>query len=209
MFELFSRWGHRRFSGLLSPYIDSRLDDAQVRMLEQHLTTCAPCQEELQTLRDTVGLLRSLPRTVPGRSFVLSERPAHLPATPAYLWGMRAATSAAALALVLLFAGDLTGTFSRDVTPASDNGTAAAQESEADVAELPAEAGAEESFRSDSAASTPPQTEDMAMAPLAAGEEEDILPTTALEVVLGSLLAVLALITLFATRRFRRRRPTL
>ena len=209
MFELFSRWRHRRFSALLSPYIDSRLDGARIRKLEQHLTTCAPCREELQTLRDTVGLLRSLPRTVPRRSFVLAERPVYLPATPAYLWGMRAATSAAALALMLLFAGDLMGTFSRDVTPMADSGQSALRESEAGVAELsPREADGEEAPPSLGMDSAAPETQEGAPAEaLALGdaEEEEVLPITALEVVMGGLLAVLALITFIGTRRFRQR----
>ncbi|MBF8268171.1 MAG: zf-HC2 protein [Dehalococcoidia bacterium] len=212
MFERFSPGRHRRFRALLSPYLDGRLDDVQVRRLEQHLRTCAPCQGEMQTLRDTVGLLRSLPRALPRRSFTLAERPAVLPPTPAYLWGMRAATSVAAIALMLLFAGDFLGTFSREAAPAPDSGPATAQEAKSALAEPQEGAKTQEPPSAMAAEDPSTQIEDEAFAQAAAPgatDEEDVLPTTALEVALGGLLAALALITLFATRRLRRRRAML
>ena len=57
-----------------------------------------------------------------------------------------------------------------------------------------------------------PQTADEALAEAAAPgarDEQDVLPTAALEVDIGGLLGMLALITLFATWRLRRHRAVL
>lgn len=204
---LFNRWGHSRFRDLLSLHIDGRLNESQTAILEGHLATCDPCREELHTLRATVGLLHALPRTVPGHSFAATAQPRVEISTPAYLWGMRAATAMASVALVLVVAGDLLGTFSRDIAPVSEATTEMIESSDADT------------FVTEDAESAPPSlaskaTDDFAAVPDALLPQTDIentkpeetLPTTALEILLGSLLASLALITLFATRRYRRRK---
>lgn len=207
---LFNRWSHRRFRNLLSPYIDRRLDEPQMATLEEHLATCGPCQEELQTLRATVSLLQALPHAIPRRSFALTERPEVSRAAPAYLWGMRAATAMASVALVLLLAGDLLGTFSRDIAPTGEVGQGAVERGGADVGTPVTEKEAEAAPQTLAAEAAAPQADSGALpdsAPHEAeAEREESLPVTALEVALGSLLALLAIATLFATLRFRRRR---
>ncbi|MFH1559990.1 MAG: zf-HC2 domain-containing protein [Chloroflexota bacterium] len=207
---LFNRWSHGRFRDLLSPYIDRRLDGPQVAALEEHLATCDPCQEELQTLRATVNLLQALPHATPRRSFAFTERPQVSRVAPAYLWGMRAATAMTSIAVVLLVAGDLLGTFSRDIAPADEADPKIAETGATDADTPLLEAATESAPRTlASEADGAPET-DYAASPDAHllqtdSEVEETLPVTALEVALGSLLALLALVTLLATLQYRRR----
>ena len=115
MLGAFNIWGHRKYSDLLSLYIDGQVEGPQLGRLESHLATCASCQADLETLKSTVGLLRSLPSASPGRSFTLAEVPFMPRGTPPYLWGMRLATSAAAFALVFMLVGNSLGTFTREI----------------------------------------------------------------------------------------------
>lgn len=208
---LFSRWSHGRFRDLLSPYIDRRLDEHQEAALEEHLATCAPCREELNTLRATVNLLHALPHALPKRSFALTEQPQVSIAAPAYLWGMRAATAMASLALVLLVAGDLLGAFSRSIVPTGEVGQNAVEREASGIGTPVTEEGAKAGLAPQPLASetASPQTgfaaSSDASLPQIEAETEETLPITAVEVALGSLLALLALATLFATRRFKRR----
>ena len=207
---LFNRWSHGRFRDLLSLHIDNRLDESQTAILEGHLVTCSRCREELHTLRATVGLLQALPRAVPRRSFAITAQPQVLRAAPAYLWGMRAATATASVALVLVLAGDLLGTFSRDIVPASEAVPESAESRDADTEAQVTEEDAESapsSLASDAAdfQADPAALPEGAPAQAQANTEET-LPVTALEILLGSLLALLAFITLFATLRYRRRK---
>jgi anti-sigma factor RsiW len=206
----FNRWSHRRFRDLLSPYIDRRLDKPQMATLEEHLATCGPCQKELQTLTATVSLLQALPHATPRRSFTLMERPEVSRAAPAYLWGMRAATAMASVALVLLLAGDILGTFSRDVAPTGEVGQGAVERGGTDAGTPVTEKDAEAAPQTLASEADAPQAESAALLDSspheARAEREESVPVTALEVALGSLLALLAIVTLFATWRFRRSR---
>ena len=211
MLGLFNRWSHRRFKDLLSLYIDRRLDEPQTTALEEHLATCALCREELHTLRATVTLLHALPRAFPGRSFALTEQPRVSRAAPAYLWGMRAATAMASVALVLLVAGDLLGAFSRGIVPTGEVGQNAVEKGASDAVTPVTEEGAEAKSAPQSLASeaASPQTDFAAIPdaslPQIETETEETLPMAALEVAFGSVLALLALATLFATWQFKRR----
>jgi hypothetical protein len=99
--------------GMLSAYIDQRLSLKEQREVEHHLEACQRCQEELDSLRATVGLLHRVPQVLPSRSFAIAAvKPA--PRRTA-VWALRAATSVAAVCLVLLFASDLVNLF--EVTP--------------------------------------------------------------------------------------------
>ena len=95
--------------GMLSAYIDQDLSLKEQREVEHHLEACQRCQEELDSLRATVELLHRVPQVLPSRSFAIAEvKPA--PRRTA-VWALRAATSVAALCLVLLFASDLVNLF--------------------------------------------------------------------------------------------------
>lgn len=94
----------------VSEYLDGRLSPADAARVEAHLTTCARCQEELASLRQTVRLLHRLPQIEPSRSFVLLETPA--PARPALqvpAWAYGAVASAFALAFAVILSMDVGG----------------------------------------------------------------------------------------------------
>ena len=217
MLGLFNPWSHRRFRDLLSTYIDDRLDESQVATLEEHLATCGLCQEELQTLRSTVSLLQALPHASPRRSFALTEQPEVPRTAPAYLWGMRATTAAASVALMLLVAGDLLCIFSRDIAPTGEIGQGAVErsESETDVVSPGIEEETGEAPSSLASEAIDSQSDGTALpdaltiqAPAEIGiETEETVPVTALEVALGSLLAMLVIVTVLATWRSRSHRP--
>lgn len=58
---------------LLSDYLDSQITPEQRSRIDQHLSTCAACRAELNSLRQTVALLHALPRVPVPRAFTLSE----------------------------------------------------------------------------------------------------------------------------------------
>ncbi len=99
---------HARLRELLSAYIDGEVSASETSRVEEHLAGCQECQDELASLRSTVGLLRRLPELAVPRSFGLREAPQRRP-TPTIVWTARLATSAAAVLLVALLLGDIVG----------------------------------------------------------------------------------------------------
>ncbi len=91
----------------LSEYLDGRLSAQETRSIELHLEACSACREELDSLRDTVHLLRRVPEVAPRSVFTLSGAPAAgRPASqtsrvPTWAYGM------AASVVILLFAAVL------------------------------------------------------------------------------------------------------
>ena len=116
MMWIFSRKkGHIRLE-TLSEYMDGRLSPDRHRRVEGHLEACSRCVEEMESLEQTVGLLRQVPIVGPRRSFVLGEEAVAAPARretrmPVLAYG------AAAVVAVLLFAvvlsADLSGALSQ------------------------------------------------------------------------------------------------
>ncbi|MFQ6000946.1 MAG: anti-sigma factor family protein [Anaerolineae bacterium] len=107
MFKRFKRSEHERVEELLSAYIDGELSVEKATLVEKHLRECSACTQDLETLRQTVNLVRQLPAVSPPRSFTIS----HLvvPERP-WAWGyvyLKGATALAALLLIVLLAGDL------------------------------------------------------------------------------------------------------
>ena len=208
---MFNRWGHGRFRDLFSLYIDQRLDESQAAILEDHMVRCSPCREDLHTLRATVGVLQALPSAVPRHSFAITAQPQVSKSAPAYLWGMRAATAMASVALVLVVAGDLLGTFSRDIVPVSEAGPETAEGRSTDAETPVTEAGAESAAPSLALEAATPQADFEAIpdAPLpdVGTETEETLPVTALEISLGISLTLLTFLTIFTTWRYRQRSP--
>ena len=94
---------------LLSRLVDGDLGPDERRIAETHLQTCADCRENLDALRSTITLLRTLPAPRPSRSFQLA--PAH--ARQASGWARFAgwltpsmpAMRAAVVAIVLVIGG--------------------------------------------------------------------------------------------------------
>jgi len=94
-----------RFREMISPYIDGRITQDEKQALESHLASCHECRQELESLRNTVGLLHRLPHAEVPRSFtVIESKPA---AVPSIFGRLCWASAIAALIVVLLSAGDL------------------------------------------------------------------------------------------------------
>jgi len=100
---------HYRLQQMLSSYIDGEVEPAELREVEEHLAACDSCRRELDTLRFTVSLLQELPEVPVRRSFSLSEAPVPIRTAPSLGWAASLATSMAALLLVALLVGDITG----------------------------------------------------------------------------------------------------
>jgi hypothetical protein len=95
----------------LSAYLDNQVTAAEGDRIEGHLGGCETCQRELDALRQTVALLRAMPREPLPRAFALSEaqvgirRPA---ARPGWYGGaLRGMGAIAAMVLVALVAASL------------------------------------------------------------------------------------------------------
>lgn len=102
----------------VSEYLDGRLSPDETAKIEAHLVACARCQDEVASLRQTVGLLRRMPQMQPSRSFVLQEAPA--PARPAFrapAWAYGAVASAFALAFAVTLSMDVGGLLAPSVSP--------------------------------------------------------------------------------------------
>jgi len=98
-----------RTRDVLSGYVDRGLSPEETARVEEHLSRCQGCREELESLRATVALLHRLPEVTPSRRFALA------PVKPMLgrrvLPALRFAAAGTALLLVLAFAADWTGLF--------------------------------------------------------------------------------------------------
>ena len=94
---------HDRMRERLSPYLDGQLSDRDREGMERHLEGCQECRVELDALRATRMLLRTLPQARPPRSFVLVAAPKRQGLPRSFYW-LRTATAAAAACLLLLLA---------------------------------------------------------------------------------------------------------
>jgi anti-sigma factor RsiW len=119
-----------RTRDVLSGYVDRRLSPEEAARVEDHLSTCQGCWEELESLRATVALLRRLPEVTPSRSFALAPvKP--LPGRRV-MPALRLATAGAVLLLVVAFTVDWTGAFEQSGPSDVYYEPAAAYESDAD-----------------------------------------------------------------------------
>ncbi len=105
--------GHRFCQENLSAFLDGELKARDRERVQQHLEVCEACRWELQTLQETVSLVRSLPQVKAPRSFRI---PHSAPAPSVPFWmrpavygALRAATGVAAAALVIALAGHAVG----------------------------------------------------------------------------------------------------
>ncbi len=104
------RIGHWRIRALLSSYVDGEVSAADARRVEEHAAACPECRDELDSLTATGELVRALPELELPRSFELTRLPEEEPRASLGVWAPRLATSVAGLLLVVLLAGDFTGT---------------------------------------------------------------------------------------------------
>ena len=98
-----------RTSDGLSGYVDRGLSPEETARVEEHLSRCQGCREELESLRATVALLHRLPEVTPSRRFALAPVKPMLGRRVLPALGFAAAGTA--LLLVLAFAADWTGLF--------------------------------------------------------------------------------------------------
>ena len=109
VFEFLRVRRHGRLRELLSAYVDGQVSASEASRVQEHLAACAECRRELEALRATVSLLRSLPQVQPSRSFALAEAPEPADRRWPVAWGARAAMSVAGLVLAALLVGDAVG----------------------------------------------------------------------------------------------------
>jgi len=104
------RSGHLRLEEL-SEYLDGRLSEAEAGRVEAHLASCAACRDEVESLRQTVQLLRRLPQLEPQRPFVFAVPPvsAAAPRRRVPAWAYGAVASAFALAFAVVLSVDMVG----------------------------------------------------------------------------------------------------
>jgi hypothetical protein len=98
----------------LSALLDQQLSPAEQSRAEQHLVACSRCEEELESLRATVSLVRRLPQVEPPRDFGLPATTLRSVARQSRLlrlvpWTRAAGALAAALFVVLMSADLLAG----------------------------------------------------------------------------------------------------
>jgi len=100
---------HIRAEDLFSAYIDQRVTADEKAFVERHVATCAACRAQLQSTRSMVAALKAMPVVRAPRSFVLPRSMAVQPKPSIFNWypALRLATVMAAVAFVLVFAGDL------------------------------------------------------------------------------------------------------
>ena len=100
---------------LLSDYLDNQTSREQRVRIEEHLHSCADCRAELMSLRQTVAVLRALPRVTVPRAFTLSEAQvgARRPdaTMPWYIGAARALGAVAAVVVVAALAVFVTSRF--------------------------------------------------------------------------------------------------
>lgn len=100
---------HQRTEELISAYLDQQVTAEEKQFFERHVAACADCRAQLAATRSMVAALRAMPVVKAPRSFVLPREMARSPRRSIFAWypALRLATVLAALAFVVLFAGDL------------------------------------------------------------------------------------------------------
>ncbi|MDH7484903.1 MAG: zf-HC2 domain-containing protein [Anaerolineae bacterium] len=106
---MFGRIGQRREKHIavehLSAYLDGQVTAQERLQVEQHLAACAACAHELETLRYTTQLLRTVPPVSVPRAFTLAEAEVGRAAVRRQItWLARTLQGTAALVAALLLA---------------------------------------------------------------------------------------------------------
>lgn len=103
----------RKVRGMLSEYIDNRLDGEKKTLVEHHLQTCEACSKELESLQMTLLLLHRVPEVPVPRSFTVTAPQPKRESVfgPRGLRWLRPVTAVAAIALMVLIAGDFSHAF--------------------------------------------------------------------------------------------------
>jgi len=125
---------HTRVRDNLSAYLDGRLSARQAARVEAHLRDCPECRAELESLRATVALLKSLPDVPLPGNFTLSasavKQQTGFRRLDVAFGALRGAAVAVALMFLLFVAGDaymsvgrLAGTASPMMKQSADSAT--------------------------------------------------------------------------------------
>ena len=112
----------------VSSFLDGALREREMQRVESHLASCTDCAQHVEEMKSVVGVLRMMPTVPAPRSFAIPApvrvfvaepaRPWWQPATiaglralamPSPMTSVRAMAAAAALALAVVFAGDVSG----------------------------------------------------------------------------------------------------
>jgi hypothetical protein len=150
---------HTRAEELISAYLDKRVSAEEQDFFERHVASCAECRAQLETTRSLVAALRAMPVVKAPHSFVLPRETAKQPGRPFLSWypALRLATAIAAMAFVVLFAGDLLisrsdGASALQTIPAAAPAPAAMQAPEAPPPAAPTQESAAAKTAADTAA---------------------------------------------------------
>ncbi len=105
--------------GMLSEYIDNRLDSEDRGVVERHLDICEACSNELESLQMTVHLLNQVPLVPAPRSFAIREVDTGRASIfrPQSLRWLRPATALATVALIALLMVDFLQVVPHDAGP--------------------------------------------------------------------------------------------
>lgn len=106
----------RKIQGMLSEYLDKRLDSEKKSLVEQHLSSCEACSRELDSLRMTVQLLHRVTEAPAPRSFAITTPEAKHEGLlgPSSLRWLRPATAVATIVLLVLLVGDFLNVFGQE-----------------------------------------------------------------------------------------------
>lgn len=191
--------------GMLSEYIDTRLDSEDRGVVERHLEICEACSNELESLQMTVQLLNRVPLVPAPRSFAISEVETGRVSIfePQRLGWLRPATAFATVALIALLIVDFLQVVPHDqiMLSPTPQGEEYMIESRGDE---PAPAPGEEALTED-------VTPDESGLGLTYGGEGEISgesaagwPLRQIEIAIGVLVFALVALMLFARRQRRR-----
>ncbi|MQG77388.1 MAG: hypothetical protein FI703_08705 [SAR202 cluster bacterium] len=101
---------------IVSAFLDGALSTKEMSRVDHHMTSCEVCVQEADELRSVINVLRAMPTVPAPRSFAIPvparawvPEPSRPWWSPVPLVGLRAAAAGAAIALAIVFAGDLSG----------------------------------------------------------------------------------------------------
>lgn len=108
----------------VSSFLDGAMRDSEMRKVESHLASCFDCARQVEDMHAVVGALRTLPTVPAPRSFAVPVPARAFVAAPARPWWQpapvetfRAMAGAAAIALAVVFAGDISGAIGTPEAP--------------------------------------------------------------------------------------------
>lgn len=107
----------------LSEYLDGRIQGSAAARVDRQLAGCATCQQELDSLRSTVSLLRRMSEAPIPRSFTFPGPPPVVVAARPFMplrmpqWAYASAAGVVALVLAVLVSADATGMLAPDAVP--------------------------------------------------------------------------------------------